>query len=332
VCKNSHPHKTSFSFAEKQKTRLVFAMRLLRIDEKNELSVSNVDRDDIPPYAILSHTWGRDADEVTLTDLMENTGKSKVGYDKLQFCKKQATQDGLHYIWIDTCCIDKSSSAELTYAINSMFRWYRDATKCYVYLSDVSAYNHTCDQVSASWQEDGPSFQCPDQGIQFPQALLEAFMKSRWFTRGWTLQELIAPMMVEFFTLEGKRLGDKMSLGQQIHEITGIAIEALQGTPLSHFTINQRMEWQAKRQTKQEEDHAYSLLGIFDVSMPLIYGEGREKALRRLYDEIDKPFKAGPLNFTPEPSDIGISVVVDPESPILEYVNLTLPFIELLVK
>src|SRR5947207_2310346 len=113
-----------------------------------------------------------------------------------------------------------------------------------------------------------------------------AFRGSRWFTRGWTLQELLAPVSVEFFSREATRLGDKQSLEQQIHEITGIPVSALQGRPLSDFTVDERMFWAAKRETKREEDKAYALLGIFDVHMPLIYGEGMKNARRRLLNEI----------------------------------------------
>ncbi|KAF2193440.1 TPR-like protein [Zopfia rhizophila CBS 207.26] len=214
----------------------------------------------IPPYAILSHTWGADHDEVTFKDIVENTGQSKAGYKKLRFCGKQAANDGLQLFWVDTSCIDKSSSAELSEAINSMFQWYRKAVKCYAYLSDVSTTS-------------------PSQHSQ-------SIQKSRWFTRGWTLQELVAPASVEFFSVEGHRLGDKHSLQQILHEITGIAIGALQGSPLSQFSVDERMSWVGRRETKRVEDAAYSLLGIFDIHMPLIYGEGREKAFHRLRREI----------------------------------------------
>src|SRR5436190_15715650 len=113
-------------------------MRLLKFEGDGEFSLIEFIGDKIPPYAILSHTWGADGEEVTFKDLMEGTGKSKAGYQKIRFCGEQAATDGLQYFWVDTCCIDKSSSAELQEAINSMFRWYRNAAKCYVYLSDVS--------------------------------------------------------------------------------------------------------------------------------------------------------------------------------------------------
>ena len=112
-----------------------------------------------------------------------------------------------------------------------------------------------------------------------------------YFTRGWTLQELLAPGSVEFFSQEGNPLGDKRSLERQIHEITGIAVPALQGTPLSQFGVDERFSWAVNRQTTRKEDKAYSLLGIFDVYMPLIYGEGSDNAFTRLREEIDKAFK-----------------------------------------
>ncbi|KAH8780655.1 heterokaryon incompatibility protein-domain-containing protein [Hyaloscypha finlandica] len=214
---------------------------------------------DIPEYAILSHRWG--AEEVTLADLTNGNGKRMAGYSKLQFCGEQAKRDGLHYFWVDTCCIDKSNSTELAEAINSMFRWYQKAAKCYVYLSDVSIRKRKASDTSTecTWES--------------------AFRVSEWFTRGWALQELLAPRSVGFFSREREQLGDKRTLERQVHEITGITVSALQGSPLSQFG------------TTRKEDKAYSLLGIFDVYMPLIYGEGRDNALNRLREEINKPSK-----------------------------------------
>lgn len=231
-----------------------------------------VGNDEIPPYAILSHTW-KEGEEITFNDLTGGTGKDKAGYDKIRFCGEQAIRDGLQYFWVDTCCIDKSNSVELQEAINSMFRWYQNAAKCYVYLSDVSIKEREASDQSAesAWES--------------------AFRASRWFTRGWTLQELLAPGSVEFFSRECRRLGDKRTLEQQIHAITGVTFSAIQGTPLSQFGIDERLSWIENRQTKLEEDMAYSLLGVFDVHIPLIYGEGRESAFRRLREEIDKPLK-----------------------------------------
>ncbi|RDW58852.1 hypothetical protein BP6252_13328 [Coleophoma cylindrospora] len=221
----------------------------------------------IPQYAILSHTWGND--EVTFEDLVADTAKGKAGYEKIKFCGEQAARDGLHYFWVDSCCIKKSSDAELTESLNSMFRWYSRSEKCYVYLSDVSSKKRK--RVAEE-----------TQGVQE-----QAFRESKWFTRGWTLQELLAPDSVEFFTQDKCRLGDKRSLEQQIHEITEIPISALRGASLSQFTTDQRFDWAKNRHTTREEDWAYSLLGIFEISMPVIYGERKANAVRRLKKEID---------------------------------------------
>jgi hypothetical protein len=254
-------------------------MRLLECKNAGVFSLTkDLIGDDIPKYAILSHTWGADVEEVTFEDLVKGTGKSKAGYQKIRFCGEQAARDGLQYFWVDTCCIDKSSSAELQEAINSMFRWYRNAAKCYVYLLGVSR----------------PAFDSNNKFNQLPWE--SAFRKSRWFTRGWTLQELIAPASVEFFSNDWEKLGNKKSLERHIHEITGIPVKALQGSPLSDFSVTERMLWADKRETTRKEDKVYSLLGIFDVHMPLIYGEGRDNALTRLREEIGKALKGKSLS------------------------------------
>jgi hypothetical protein len=240
-------------------------MRLLEYNNDGELSLTkDFVAGKIPEYAILSHTWGADIEEVTYRDLIDGTGKNKVGYKKIQFCGEQARRDGLHKFWVDTCCIDKSNNTELAEAINSMFRWYRNAAKCYVFLSDVPR----ADVDTA------------DHSQQLPWE--SAFQTSRWFTRGWTLQELIAPNTVEFYSRNHVLLGDKASLEQQIYEITGIAIKALQGDPLQGFSIQERFRWVEKRRTTKEEDLVYCLLGIFNVYLPLIYGEGQMHAMRKL--------------------------------------------------
>jgi len=242
-------------------------MHLLKINGDGNYSLTRFTPHEIPLYAILSHTWETDQ-ELTFQDMINGAGRSKAGYRKIQFCGDQAKKDGLQYFWVDTCCIDKTSSAELSEAINSMFRWYRNAVKCYVFLSDVSK---------------------GDFGTQpLPSQLLSTLRPSRWFTRGWTLQELLAPLRVEFFSKEGDWLGDKTTLESQMHNITGIAVKALQGTHLSYFSVDERMSWASNRRTTIEEDHAYCLLGIFEIHMPLIYGEGKENAFRRLLDEIKK--------------------------------------------
>lgn len=248
-------------------------MRLLQCDDTGRFDITlDLAADDVPPYAILSHTWG--PDEVSFADLARTPSdwQQKAGFDKIQFCAEQAKRDGLRYFWIDTYYIDKSNSIELQKAINSMFRWYYDAKRCYVYLPDVSVPSVSDQQQNVTLWED-------------------AFRQSRWFTRGWTLQELIAPKTVEFYSKERRRLGDKRSLETLIRDITGIPASALRGTPLSDFPVSEREAWIRGRRATYEEDMAYSLLGIFDVHMPLIYGEGREKAQKRLREEVLKAVK-----------------------------------------
>jgi hypothetical protein len=244
-------------------------MRLLKRSLTGGYELVSFNDDDVPPYAILSHTW-TDGQEVTYGELVARTGKEKTGYAKISFCEERAAKDNLQYIWVDTCCINKSTSDELSAAINSMFRYYQRASKCYVYLSDVQVP----DEVS-----DAQAFRITWEN---------AFRQSRWFTRGWTLQELLAPPTVEFFSKDGERLGSKISLEREIHEITRIPIAALRGQSLMDFSVEDRMSWAAKRTTTFKEDEVYCLLGIFGVFLPLIYGEGKAYATLRLKEEIQK--------------------------------------------
>jgi hypothetical protein len=243
-------------------------MRLLQYNNDGDFSLTEFFEGDIPKkYAILSHRWG--PEEVTLADLKNGNYKKMAGYSKIQFCGEQAKRDGLQYFWVDTCCIDKSNSTELAEAINSMFRWYQDATKCYVYLRDVSRpRNDLADGSTEDW--------------------VSTFRNSEWFRRGWTLQELIAPASVDFFCKEGELLGNKASLEPHICEVTGIPAKALRGIPLSDFSVAERLSWAASRETFRQEDKAYSLLGMFGIYLPLIYGEGKENAFRRLKKRIQK--------------------------------------------
>jgi hypothetical protein len=215
----------------------------------------------IPPYAILSHTWGEG--EVSFQELQSDNGKSKLGYDKIRGCCEIAVSDGFQYVWVDTCCIDKTSSAELSEAINSMYLWYRVSEVCYVYLADVPANLGT---------------KSTDLAIR----------QSRWFTRGWTLQELIAPPNAIFYDAEWVELGTKESLESLIFDVTRIHVEVLRdANQMEEFSVAQKMSWASKRVTTRVEDIAYCLLGIFDVHMPLLYGEG-DHAFIRLQEEIMK--------------------------------------------
>ncbi|KAF6517970.1 hypothetical protein HZS61_002048 [Fusarium oxysporum f. sp. conglutinans] len=221
----------------------------------------------IPEYAILSHTWGDG--EVSLQDWADRKNRRfKPGFQKIIWACAQAAKDQLSHVWVDTNCIDKSSSAELSEAINSMFRWYRRSAVCYVYLEDVPAM--TLDECTKADS---------------------AFRNARWFTRGWTLQELIAPPNVSFFSSNWTLIATKSELAPCITEITGIPWSCLlkgrlsKAHPLRRYSVAQRMAWASSRSTTRIEDQAYSLLGLFDISMPLVYGEGFE-AFTRLLGEI----------------------------------------------
>ncbi|KAL6151991.1 hypothetical protein ACJBU6_08883 [Exserohilum turcicum] len=294
-------------------------MRLLQYSESGELSIHSFDDGDIPPYAILSHTWGADGDEVTFADLQTGGGKTKPGYKKIIFCGEQARRDSLQYFWIDTCCIDKTNKAELAFSIRSMFRWYRNAARCYVYLSDVSdqplpltpGYHdsrwllwiwilsvlYTMSRWYGStmrryfYSRDVLCTSVGSDPVRTEQKAELALKNSRWFTRGWTLQELLAPSTVEFFSREGTKLGDKLLLAEEVREVTGIPSLALQGEPLSYFSIHERVTWIEHRTTTIPADRAYSLMGILGVSLSPIDGENLAKAMKRVLDEVDKQNK-----------------------------------------
>ncbi|XP_014552054.1 hypothetical protein COCVIDRAFT_82402, partial [Bipolaris victoriae FI3] len=243
-------------------------MRLLYSSDRGFTLTEDLVGEHIPYYAILSHTWQEQ--EVTLADLKgsRHGGRHKEGYRKLVFCAKQAALDGLEYFWVDTCCIDRSDSVTLEDAINSLSSYYQNAAKCYVYLSDVS---------TEGWSEISEESDCKWQ---------LAFQQSRWFARSWTLQELLTSRSAEFFSREGQKLGDKNTLRQTLHEITGIATQALEGRPLAHFSVRERLSWAANRRATLEEDQVYSLLGIFGIKMTMMYGEGSWNACLRFWDEI----------------------------------------------
>ncbi|KAG8666742.1 hypothetical protein FPOAC2_11865 [Fusarium poae] len=229
------------------------------------LALERANPDNLPstPYAILSHTWGKQ--EVTFEDMMNQSQvKGMLGYSKIEKTCRLAKKRGLAYAWVDTCCIDKRSSAELAEAINSMFRWYKQATVCFAYLEDLPPAVHG------------------------RQAYLDNLEPCRWFTRGWTLQELIGPKNLEFYDSVWECRGKKQGMTSLISDITGIHREVLEDNSiLESIPIASRMSWAAKRKATRIEDTAYCLLGIFDVNMPMLYGEGT-KAFERLQEEIIK--------------------------------------------
>ena len=216
----------------------------------------------IPKYAILSHTW--EEEEVSFADVSSNPRfREKKGWAKIGKTCEIASEQGYKYAWVDTCCIDKSSSAELTEAINSMFQWYRRSEVCYTFLSDF----------------DGAPPMV--NGMRIP-----GLERCRWFTRGWTLQELIAPRRVLFFDQNWQYRFDKAEIADQLQDITRIAKDIIcHLKPLSSVCVAAKMSWAAFRETTRVEDTAYCLMGLFDVNMPLLYGE-EHKAFRRLQEEI----------------------------------------------
>lgn len=245
----------------------------MRLLHTSTLKLCEFHDDEIPDYAILSHTWedgevsfqemesvgsGRPAlpvsDGVDQPVRLETRGlKGPPGYIKVTRCCALAVCEGWNYVWIDTCCIDKTSSAELSEAINSMYRWYENAQVCYVYMADISGHS------------------------------MERFQWSRWFTRGWTLQEMLAPSTVVFYDKDWIEIGTRWSLRPEISQATGMTYESIISPKES--SIATKMSWASNRKTTRVEDIAYCLMGLFDINMPLLYGEG-QKAFMRLQYEI----------------------------------------------
>ncbi|OJT06668.1 Vegetative incompatibility protein HET-E-1, partial [Trametes pubescens] len=223
-----------------------------------------------PPYAILSHVWqGDEASYQDIHALRAHPDPLSAGPEKVRRFCAFARAEGFEWAWLDACCIDKTSSSELSEALNSMFRWYRDAVVCYAFLHDVP------DRSNAT----SPTVDDDD--------LEQNFVESVYFTRGWTLQELLAPRLLFFVSSEWTVIGTKHSWASAIQRVTGIDLEVLTlHRPLHKVSLARQMSWAARRRTTRPEDRAYSLMGIFGVNMATLYGEGAEKAFYRLQEEI----------------------------------------------
>ena len=247
--------------------------------------------DDVTRFAILSHTWERG--ELSYEDLhgqndlsgshlglqdSDRDGGRQRSFEKLHNFCDIAEEYGTEFAWADNVCIDKSSSAELDESIRSMFSWYRNAAICIVYLAQTND--------------------------------LRDFAHDRWFTRGWTLQELLAPRRLKFYSKRWHRLteflNDKISaedvrrlnnqsltrqldlLSDAILKAAGLVMQHVRDfvPGIRHPSLPERMQWIARRATTREEDESYSLMGIFNVSISIAYGEGRERAFFRLYQAI----------------------------------------------
>ncbi|KAI6137294.1 heterokaryon incompatibility protein-domain-containing protein [Pisolithus sp. B1] len=264
-------------------------MKLLHVEDvlkrKEDIQRAEVENDVIKElgdepvrYAILSHRWENGSEVayeemiglMKMDELKKNEVWERSGYQKIIKCCEQAKKDDFEWLWIDTCCIDKRSSAELSEAINSMYRWYQGAQVCYAYLNDVTESTFPSERNNRTYEG---SYGWPE-----------------WFMRGWTLQELIAPKRLEFFNEDWAPIGNKQHLAPVLEVITGIPHDVLTDGPVGkRLSVAQVMSWAADRRTTRVEDRAYSLMGLFEVNMPMVYGEGK-KAFRRLQLEIIREF------------------------------------------
>jgi hypothetical protein len=274
----------------------------MRLINTTTLQLEDFTLRDVPPYAILSHTWGED--EVTFQDMVacKSDLNTKHGYTKIVETCRLALEQGLGYAWVDTCCIDKSSSAELTESINSMFGYYARSSICFAYLVDLQ-----------------------------PGMSEDSMHACRWFTRGWTLQELIAPRVLSVYDRCWNFVGSRDSLIDVMSATTRIPAPALSQPWLrGTFSIAERMSWASRRCTTREEDMAYCLLGIFDINMSLIYGEG-PRAFQRLQEEILKRdndmtiflWKPEPELGTFEPAIQGMSLLASSPAMFSESAGIT---------
>jgi len=241
--------------------------RKMRLIHTTTYAIAEFFGDAIPRYAILSHTW--EDGEVSYQDWLgapsQKEIRARAGYHKIIQACQQAFAFNCDWIWVDTSCIDKTNNTELTEALNSMYHWYGSAGVCLAYLADV-----------------------PTSPCQSNTAGGKSFRGSRWFTRGWTLQELIAPKEVVFFSGTWDFIGSRVTRSAEIQDATGIdpiCFETAAPVNLAQFSVATRMSWASGRTTTRVEDAAYCLLGIFGVSMPLLYGEG-DRAFLRLQDAV----------------------------------------------
>ncbi|KAI5357041.1 putative heterokaryon incompatibility [Septoria linicola] len=238
----------------------------MRLVNTSSFELVEFTEDEIPygQYAVLSHRWTHD--EVTFKEFRKGLKPQSIGYQKVVEACKYAKGRKRPYIWVDTCCIDKRSSAELSEAVNSMFRWYQRSAECYVYLQDV---------VLPESHDD-------------PVSLENLLQDCQWFKRGWTLQELLAPAEVIFLTAQWTSLGTRQDdeMATVVSQITSIGLYDLNNFNQQRPSVARKMSWASRRTTTRPEDIAYCLLGLFDVSMPLLYGEGAGRAFMRLQQEV----------------------------------------------
>jgi hypothetical protein len=230
-------------------------MRFLRVefdpDKKGDIRITLCDHAETEGsnvrYAILSHCPQKD--EVLFADMADpdraysQETKGKQGFAKLEMCSRIALDHGLQYVWIDTCCIDKNSSAEISEAINSTFRYFAESELCIAYLDDLE--DHTKDDYFLS--------------------------RSTWFSESWTLPALVASGDLHYYSHNWKKLGSKASLSRQTSHVSGVTERVLvDPSALASICVSEKMSWAARRTTLRAEDRAYSLMGLFDINMPLL--------------------------------------------------------------
>ena len=278
----------------------------MRLLNTTSLELREFFESNIPKYAILSHRW--EPGEVTFQDVIKRRNLDAAGWHKITSFCGLVREYGYEWAWLDTCCIDKRSSAELSEAINAMFSWYKNG-ECFAYLSDVQCQRDDVQAFSALQENqalvvDRESWR--DQ--QYCAADTTAALRtSKWFTRGWTLQELIAPDRLYFVDKDWRVFGSKCTMDDLLFQITGIKDVAL--VVLSRESIATRMSWASRRSCTRSEDVAYSLMGLFDINMPLLYGEGGRKAFLRLQLEILKLSNDESIfAWSPESGDTGIDI------------------------
>ncbi|XDG06029.1 hypothetical protein ABKA04_005644 [Annulohypoxylon sp. FPYF3050] len=273
-------------------------MRLLKTKEYRLIETNEVPNP-FPQYAILSHTWISPRDEITYQDFKRRKDDIDYGLYKQKGWKKfkkycdRAAKDGWEWAWMDTCCIDKTNPADTQEAINAMFRWYQNAGVCYAYLEDVDA-NEASDTdmgFPLNWDFDDIASidNVADRDSVIHKALRPHLIKAKWFTRGWTLQELLAPPYLVFVDRAWRRIGTRESWADEIKEASRIEARYLTDFSPTDFvscSLAKRLSWASRRETTIEEDETYSLLGLFGISLPLIYGEGRWRAFNRLQREL----------------------------------------------
>ncbi|KAL9032683.1 MAG: hypothetical protein Q9180_006361 [Flavoplaca navasiana] len=240
---------------------------MIRLLNAESLTLQQFKEEDCPPYAILSHRWAEDpSNEVVYDDMSKFEEfrhssvwkKAKSAAKIVEACQRVLELES-KYLWVDTVCIKQDNLMEMSTAINSMYRLYHDAEICIAYLYD------------------------------YPTSEVQTFSQSDWFTRGWTLQELVAPEVVKFFDKNWDYIGETGDLAAELTQRTGVHKKFwTSNAPVNYASVSERMSWMAGRKTTVPEDIAYCMLGLFGVNMPLLYGEGKERAFLRLQEEIMK--------------------------------------------